>query len=211
MRHPTSSVRAVGVLLVASAVIGAWTAAGSTRPPAQTRVGTIKASIDGVAKTWYALEGMVGGQLEPGAMWLDMSEGRRIVAVGGYDRLDVPFEEFKRNPQSGMVISYGGFTGDLVTVSFPVAADARAPLSFTVTPGHEASVVYVPAMDFDGMFSLHSGRIQVETIDWKDGRFSGTFEGELKSADGTRTARITDGSFEVRGARSLAEIRSRDR
>lgn len=174
-------------------------------------MGTIRAAVDGEQRTWHALEAMIEGKRETSVLWMEEEEedGTRTVIVGGYDRPDVPFDTFERDPESGMVTSYGDFEGGILVLNFDVPPGASAPLSFSASEGDEPSIVLMPSVTEPGvMFSLEGGSIHVETLDFDRGRFTGTFEAEMRTMDGSGTVEITDGTFEVEGGRSLEAITS---
>ena len=194
---------AEAVALVAATALAA-SAVAETESIWQKKLGTIRATVEGEERTWHVLEATIDGKLEPGAFWKEMEDGSRLVAIGGYDQADVPFETFERDPESGMVTSFGEYDGGLFTVTFEIREGGGAPMSFAA--GVNASVILVPGLDYGSALSLESGHVEIETVDWGSGRFEGSFEGELESMDGSKTARVTDGTFEVRGGRSIDEV-----
>lgn len=200
---------ALASTVLAAALLAACSSAsakGDDSPP-QESIGTLRATVDGEQRTWYALQATVDGQREPSVMWMDGGDGARSVVVGGYDRVDVPFDTFRRDPESGLVTSFGDFEGGVLVLNFDVPAGADAPLEFSPEGSDDPSVVLVPSVtDYGAMFALESGSIRLETLDFERGRFTGTFEAELATMDGSRTVRITDGTFEVEGGRPAEEI-----
>lgn len=174
--------------------------------PAET-IGTVEATLDGDARLWHVVSGETDGQRQPGAMWMEMGEGKRMGVVGGYDTEDIDFSSIEL--QGGFPVSLGSYQGSMISISFPISG-GEATGSWPV-PGSEANVTYVAdanAMDFQDALVLAEGVVETTRVETEGTcRFEGRFSGTLRSMGGAEPTgegvEVTGGTFEVEGCERL--------
>lgn len=157
-----------------------------------TTIGTVTASVDGQATTWYVLD--FTSLDSASAQWMMTGEAGMRALVSAFESREVEAGK----DASGMMQLAGEGSMLSLTFGFPGAATG---LSFTLPAEGEdtASLLWVPVIgEYAGMFHLVDGSIEVERIEEAGaGRFraSGTFSGTLQNSDGdSRT--LSAGRFE---------------
>jgi hypothetical protein len=193
----------------AEAGSGARPAATAARGGDARVVGTIHATIDGEARTWYVLEGEVNGVREASAFWYEPESGAPRALIGGYDTEDVPFHTFGR--PGSPAGDYAG-SGMTLVVAFP-------PRETTWTsPLHgddDTGVLYMPSVVDGPLFVMADGRLEVTSLEAPrpgTGSIAGTFSGTMQIPPGSdRTLTVTDGRFEVEELTFREELPGADR
>lgn len=167
-------------------------------------VGILTALFDGNRRTWYAVSVEVDGELTATATWsiLDEITGEGIAFLGGLDQSEIPPGFFGAGLDDSCQ-TCGEYRGTTLTVGFPFrAADRKLSLDAA-----DASIVYLPeavTTDASGMYGFEEGVVVLERIELVaggTGRFVGTFRGTLTSMDGNHEIEVSDGRFEIDGAR----------
>lgn len=179
---------------------------GASRPAGTPGVmGTIEATLDGEARTWYVVDGTARSGVYASAVWLDAGDGGRIVSVGGYDTRRPPLETFEADMQSG-TMSFGDYDGSAFVLSVTASEDG-APLAVDLAESGEAMVAYMPraSADMSGMLTSTSGSLEVTraTFDAETVRLTGTFSGVLRELQGDGEMRVENGRFDVSGVPSV--------
>lgn len=175
---------------------GSWAAA---EPPGET-IGTIEATLDGEARTWYVVSGEVEGRRQPGAFWMEMGGDERMAVVGGYDTEDLDFSSFEL--QGGRPVSLGGYEGSMLSIGFPIG-DGDGTGSWTPADSDVVVTYLADAQDLDYSAALlleegvvETTRIQTEGTCRFEGRFAGTLRPMGGEGEGVE---IVDGAFRVEG------------
>ena len=191
----------LGILAIASAA-----APAPTSVPADT-LGTIEATIDGLARTWYVVSGTVQGEPYASAVWY-APEGRSLVAsVGGYDTADPPLDSFDTDVR-GQPVSFGDYTGSSLAITL-MPEGPVAPYGVDLdesNPGVAFSPVATVG-DISGVYFARSGRLEVTVLEVSGGqlRAEGTFHGTFHTMNGDGPVEITDGRFAVDGVPTLPD------
>ncbi len=170
-------------------------------------IGTIEATIDGEARTWYVVTGSVRGESYASAVWYQTPEGELVASLGGYDTADLPFDTFETDPAQG--VSTGDYRGSAVTVVImpgAAAAPYRAEIS-DAAPG----VTYAPDASvpgIDGVYLGQSGGLDVRRLEIAGDRLDveGTFWGTLQTFSGDGAVEVAEGRFSVRGVPSRSAL-----
>ena len=170
-------------------------------------LGTIEATLDGEARTWYVVTGSVRGEPYASAVWFETAEGELIASLGGYDTADVPFDTFETDPAQG--VSVGDYRGSAVTVLL-MPGGGPAPYGAAITedaPG----ITYAPDATVQGIAGVYFGRsgsIDVTKLEIVDDRLhvEGTFEGALRMLGGEGGVEVTEGRFSVQGVPSRSAL-----
>ncbi len=164
-------------------------------------LGTIEATIDGEARTWYVVEGTARTGAYASAAWIDAGDDGRIVSIGGYDDERPPIETFEADMQAGSM-SFGDYDGSALVLSVTVSADGGS-FSVDLAASSNAMVAYMPqaSADMSGMYTSTSGALDVtsSSFDAETSRVSGTFSGTLRQMMGDGEVRIENGRFDVGG------------
>jgi hypothetical protein len=171
-------------------------------------LGTIGATVDGAARTWYVVSGVSGGRPYASGVWQEIDSGRRRIILGGYETATPPLDTFEWT-KGGMPRSYGTYKGSTLGLMVEVAA-APAPFRATL-PGSEASIIYASPAKLDAMdttFLSREGVIDVTavSITGELAGMAGTFSGTLARMVGDGTTRITEGTFDVKGMPDISTI-----
>lgn len=179
--------------------------AAGTRPVIEaTRsaevLGTIEATLDGDARTWYVVTGSVRGEAYASAVWFETAEGGLIASLGGYDTADLPFDTFETDPARG--VSVGDYQGSAITVLLVPGGGVAA---YGATISEDApGVTYAPdaaVPGIDGVYFGRSGSLEVTKLEIVGDRLhvEGTFEGTLRQMGAEDEVQVTEGRFAVRG------------
>jgi hypothetical protein len=175
--------------------------AAASRSATPGVLGTIEATIDGEARTWYVVEGTARTGAYASAAWIDAGDDGRIVSIGGYDDERPPIETFEADMQSGS-LSFGDYDGSAFVVSVTVSGDG-GPFSVELGGSSNAMVAYMPqaSADMSGMYTSASGALDVtsSSFDAETSRVSGTFSGTLRQMQGDGEIPIENGRFDVDG------------
>jgi hypothetical protein len=186
-------------LRISLAAAALWWAAGAAA--ANEVIGTIEATIAGERSTWYLLQ--PPGEVPPTALWIPFGPDRGALSLSAYPSTDLTFVQ---DAGTGATVPAEGSAVLLVSVVFPIGADAHAqtlPLQAGEPP---AAVVLIPnwrELAVQRNMGDDPGEIRVTRIEAsQDGpsRFSGTFHGTMRDAEGAAMT-VTDGRFAVDGAR----------
>lgn len=184
--------------------------AGLLATPDRAVAGTIEATIDGTARTWYVVAGEIRGTPYASAAWYEPRDGRVLVTIGGFDTRTPPFDTFEQGA-NGTPVSFGDYEGPvfsfiLETTPTPTPYEFRFGSSDGTT-----GMVYMSAATFGDLGVMHmaeSGRLEVTTLERSGDRFraEGTFEGTFANMGGGAAVRVTDGRFSVRDVPPLREV-----
>ncbi|MBT8402756.1 MAG: hypothetical protein KJP18_02790 [Gemmatimonadetes bacterium] len=163
-------------------------------------LGTIEATIDGEARTWYVVTGSVRGEPYASAVWYETPEGELIASIGGYDTADLPFDTFETDPSRG--VSTGDYDGSAVTIVIMPGAGA-GPYQAVISE-EAPGLTYAPdagASGIDGVFFGRSGSLEVTRLGVVGDRLDveGTFEGTVRMFSGQGAIEVAEGRFSVRG------------
>lgn len=191
-------------LVVATALALLGPAPERPERPTLPVLGTIEATIDGVATTWYVVEGEASDGAYASGLWIG-EVGDVTVSIGGYDREDVPIERFSRGFAEGTTMTLGGYEGSVATLMFPLPADG-GPATLEASLEAGTTMTYDPSWSDDapteGVLALADGTIEVTSGRIEDGTVTveGTFSGTLTPMFGEGTGvEVTDGRFRVGG------------
>lgn len=181
------------------------TAAPAEASPASRRteiLGTVQATVDGQAMTWFVVSGSVGGDPYASAAWVGEEPGERQIVAGGFDTMDPPLHTFQRNV-SGMSFSFGEYRGSLMSL-FITEAAGPAPLTLTFPAAEgDAGVYFQRRADLDDVmnttFWLVEGTLELSAFAFYGelARVVGTFSGTFRSEGTGETVRVTGGRFDV--------------
>lgn len=196
---------------VSAAVIARHTSA--TTAARQLAVqGTIEATVDGRRITWYSVSGESGGRSYSSSSWMELSNGVRVVAVGGFATDDPPLESFEWDA-SGMPASYGDYDGPIIGIAIQLAGqESSFTLSFPDADGITA-MTYQPTATLQNVmattFMVSEGTLSVSSIEVSGGLANarGTFSGTFRTMQGDGSVEITDGAFDLEGIPSVETIR----
>lgn len=169
------------------------------RPATPGVLGTIEATLDGEARTWYVVEGTARTGAYASAAWIDAGDGGRVVSIGGYDDERPPIGSFEADMQAGG-LSFGDYDGSTFVLSVPVSGDGGT-LTVDLDGSSSAMLAYMPqaSPDMSGMYTSISGALDVtsSSFDAETSRLSGTFSGTLRQMQGDGEMRIENGRFDV--------------
>jgi hypothetical protein len=98
----------------AAAALPAGAGNGTT---AAGTLGTISATVDGVARTWFVVSGAIQGRPYASGLWQQVAEQRRRIVLGGYETATPTFDTFALS-ETGMPRSYGTYTGSTMALTF---------------------------------------------------------------------------------------------
>ncbi|MGD2067814.1 MAG: hypothetical protein PVI57_03950 [Gemmatimonadota bacterium] len=210
---PPTVLRRLAVPLAGLAAVATLAATPHERP---ARVlGTIEATVDGEAHTWYVVEGESGGKPYASGVWMSPTDGKRTVSAGGYDTDDPPLDSFEWSEQ-GFPLSFGDYEGSTFNVMVRVP-EGSSSLEVALTGaegGFEALVSWQPVATLENPLEstwvMTSGTLRVTEVAVEDGRarMEGTFSGTLGRMDGQGTTReVSGGRFRISGLPSADEIR----
>ncbi len=173
-------------------------------------LGTIEATVDGEALTWYVVSGTLDGQPYASGMWMGEA-GERVIVAGGFDTPNPPLDTFERDA-NGMPVSYGDYQGPVMTINLSEAvgpASLRFP-SDQIGSGAGASYQRRATLEniIDATYWLAEGVMDVTSLAIEDGsaRMEGTFSGTFSSTGTGESVRVTDGRFAIRGLPNVAEL-----
>jgi hypothetical protein len=189
-------------------------AAGGGTLAADT-LGTIIATVDGVAGTWYVVSGAIQGRPYASGLWQQVDADRRRIVLGGYETATPPLDTFALS-ETGMPRSYGTYAGSTMALTFEVGADP-APFrevlgSGGAPPTAGASVIYASPAKIDAIdttFMMATGVVDVTAVSMAGALASatGTFSGTLRRMVGDGSVEIKDGRFEVKSLPGLEALR----
>lgn len=164
-------------------------------------IGSIEAVVDGQPRSWHiiAVDGKVAGT---GALWMIPSHGdggTALAVLGGFESTDIVVGQ---DPETGTPTVSAEGSQISINFEFPLGASST---EVTVPGPGTGSVLLMPtAGNYSVMHSMEEGTISVTRIEAEKtgaSRFEGTFSGRLSNRDGEALGAITDGRFEVDGAR----------
>lgn len=173
-------------------------------------LGTIEATVDGRAMTWYVVSGRVRGAPYASAVWYRPDDDGVLIGIGGFDTQTPPFDTFETG-QGGGAVSYGDYSGPVFSLMLATGADP-APYRREFPSDDMTTYVYLSEArmaDMTVMFMPESGVIDVTALEISNGRVraEGTFSGRLGNPGGEGSfVEVTNGRFSVRGVPHLDEI-----
>jgi hypothetical protein len=188
----------------------AATLAALSSAPADDVLGTIEATVDGQAMTWYVLSGSVRGAPYASAVWYRPDDESVLIGLGGFDTRTPPLETFEMG-EGGATVSYGDYAGPVLSLMLETGPDP-APYRRTLPGDDMTTFVFMPeatTTDVSLMFILNAGVVDVTVLELSGGtvRAEGTFSGRIGNVGGGgRAMEVTDGRFSVRGIPHLDEI-----
>lgn len=195
----------------AAASVQAAAVATGPRIAAATTLGTIHATIDGDARTWYVVAGQASDGPWASGAWLERQGGGHLITFGGLDDEVLPIETFSRGGGNPGQMSMGDYHGSSLTMAVTVDLTSL-PLQVALPDDEaQATVIYLPVVDMSdmsGMLAMRSGQVAVEEADMADGkvRIRGTFSGTFEPMQGGDGVEISDGSFDIEGLPNVKEI-----
>jgi hypothetical protein len=184
----------------------------ATSSSSGTRVlGTLRATVNDAARTWYVVSGQSQGQPYASGAWLEIEPGRRIVTIGAFDSATPPLDSFTWSAQ-GMPTSYGDYSGSTLLMNLSVGADTKR-FTLIYPPETEPVVMYssqATLSSLDTTLAIKSGTVIVTSVSIADGLASakGTFAGTFSLPTGGGAMDFIDGTFEVSG---LPDVRTLSR
>ena len=190
------------ILMAASSLLWFITAANAGNEV----IGTIEATLDGKARTWYVLKTDTvdkgGGS---GAIWMQTDSDQAMVIVGAFETKDVTFT---KDAATGMITASG--QGSQISLTFKIPPGTESITYRKPETGISLADVFLMTRigDYASMHPLGEGKITVDriTLDHtENGRIEGRFEGTLLDRDGEPWGRITEGRFEVDGVVQFQE------
>ncbi|MEJ2230885.1 MAG: hypothetical protein P8X46_06870 [Nitrospirales bacterium] len=189
--------KALRLILIAASSVLLFTPAANA---GNEVIGTIEATLDGKARTWYILKtDTVNKGGDSGAIWMQTDPDQARVIVGGFERKDVPFT---KDAVTGMIAASG--QGSQMSLTFKIPSGTKSMTYRKPEIGISLADVFLMTRigDYASMHPLGEGQITVDRItldDTENGRIAGSFEGTLIDRDGEPWGRVTDGRFEVNG------------
>lgn len=210
---PPTALRRLAVPLAGLAAVATLAATPHERPA--TVLGTIEATVDGEAHTWYVVEGESGGKPYASGVWMGPTDEGRTVSAGGYDTDDPPLDSFEWSAQ-GFPLSFGDYQGSTFNVMVKVPEGSSSlEVELTGASGDfEALVSWQPVATLENPMEstwvMTAGTLRVSDVAIEDGRarMEGTFSGTLGRMDGQGpTVQVADGRFRISGLPNLDEIR----
>lgn len=170
-------------------------------------LGTIRATVDGAARTWYVVDGQAKRGRYASAVWHAPEEDERMLNVGAYDTERPPLHTFDVEADDR---SFGEYEGSTIGIIFSVPNGAGSLSADLADPGAEAALLYMPVATFEmsGVYFADEGSLEVSELSFEDGkaRLTGRFEGLLLTPEGAGPIRIEDGRLEVAGIPSSEEL-----
>lgn len=200
---------ALGMLQVARGETApAVTVAVAAAQADPTVLGTVEATVDGEAHTWYVVSGMSGGRQYASGGWSEMSPGERMITIGAFDTPTPPLESFEWSPER-MPSSFGDYHGSAINLLVRLR-DGATTLQLSFPPDHSSAVVYMPTATLDisePVYAIAAGELAVTsaTVDAETASIEGTFSGTLERMMGEGAVTVTDGRFAVKGLKSLVQ------
>jgi hypothetical protein len=143
-------------------------------------LGTIQATVDGQAMTWFVVSGTVEERPYASAAWMGEEPGERQIVAGGFDVTDPPLHTFRRSAGQ-MFSSFGDYRGSLMSLFLTEAAgSAPVTLTFPAAEG-DAGVYFQRRADLDDVmnttFWLTEGTLELSAFAFSRG--SGPCGGDL--------------------------------
>ncbi len=183
----------------------AMSAPESTAPaPSDGVLGTISATLDGTERTWYVVEGKVGGKPYASATWLE-ANGALLISIGGFDTRTPPLETFRIDMAAGD-ISFGDYDGSAMQILVSVTdGEHTARSELPADHGGRFSAAYLPVVGSDmltGTLMIEEGAMEVTDARLTDRTASvrGTFRGTFRRVNGSGDSlSVENGRFEVSG------------
>jgi hypothetical protein len=172
-------------------------------------LGTIRAALDGVARTWYVVSGTSRGKPYASGAWQDRANGRRVITIGGFDTAAPPLDTFEWN-DDGTPRSYGAYTGSVLSLMLTVGPDGP-PFRFVYPPERVPAVIYASRATLDSLdttFQIVKGTVEVSAVSVAGGLASaaGAFSGTLSGMVRDGTVAVSNGTFDVKNLPNLAGI-----
>lgn len=173
--------------------------------------GTLEASFDGEARSWYAVAGEAQDGPYASSVWADSPDGRMLV-MGSFDEENPPIDTFSRGGgPAGGEMTLGDYTGSALTVAIDLRSD---PVGEYPLDGSSATqVIYAldaSQMTAEGLYSMAYGILTVEDFELRDGTAAirGTFSGRLEPLveGGGDAIELANGRFDVTGIPSADDI-----
>jgi hypothetical protein len=134
-----------------------------------------------------------------------------MVTVGGFETETPPIETFAHDP-TGISASYGDYEGSVVGLVFTLDEGQGAAEMAIGEPGVASSVVYMPGAgtDISAAYLATAGSIEVTEVRWTGDavRVRGTFQATVSKMDGSASAQLVDGTFDVGDIPSQATVTS---
>lgn len=191
-----------GEVATAAADSGAPAAGTAQNGSVPRASGTLRATIDGTARTWHVVSGTSQGRRYASGVWIDVTPDRKVVAIGGFDTATPPLDSFTWGPNN-MPTSYGDYAGSTLLINLNIQG-APAPFRLLFPPEPTPAVMYstkATLNSLDTTFAIEKGTVDVTAISVAGGLVSatGTFSGTLARMTGEGTVEVTDGSFNVSG------------
>lgn len=193
------------------AIAGAGLLSGPACGDSLQAQGTLEASFDGEARTWYAVAGEAQDGPYASSVWVDSPDGRMLV-MAGFDEENPPIDTFSRGGgPAGGEMTLGDYTGSALTVAIDLRSD---PLGDYPLDGSSATqVIYAPdasRMTAESLYSMTDGLLTVEDFELTDGSAAirGTFSGRLEPLmdGGSSVIKLANGRFDVNGIPSADAI-----
>jgi hypothetical protein len=173
-------------------------------------LGTIRAAVDGTARTWYVVSGTSRGRPYASGAWQDGADGGRIITIGGFETATPPLDTFEWSVD-GMPMSYGEYAGSALSLMLTVGPDA-APFRLVYPPERTPAVVYASRATLDSLdttFKIEKGTVEVSAVSVAGGLASaaGTFSGTLSGMVRDGNVAVSNGAFDVRGLPNVETLR----
>ena len=184
------------------------TDARTERPRSQAAVrtlGTLEGMVDDETRTWYVVAGEAQDGPYSSGVWFELSEGVRVISLGGFDTPEPPVHAFDRGGGNPTSMSLGGYEGSTLNLTLEVPGNGGSTrFSLPEEEARNVAVVFMPVFDLSdmsGMYRLVRGTLEVETAEIRGRTASvrGTFSGRLETSSGADALEITDGRFRVEG------------
>jgi hypothetical protein len=169
-------------------------------------IGTIEATLDGKARTWYVLKtDMVDKGGGSGAIWMQTGSDQAMVIVGAFETKDVTFT---KDAATGTITAGG--QGSQFSLTFKIPPGTKSMTYRKPETGISLADVFLMTRigDYASIHPLGEGQVTVDRItldDTENGHIEGRFEGTLIDRDGEPWGRIRDGRFEVDGVVQFQE------
>ncbi len=195
-----------------SAARPAVSGTGQSTSPAPKVLGTIRATLDGAARTWYVVSGTSRGRPYASGAWQDNANGRRTISIGGFDTATPPLDTFEWD-EDGMPRSYGDYHGSALTLTLMLAAGSEVkPFRLVFPPERSPALMYASRATLDSLdttFKIETGTVDVTAVSVADGTASaaGTFSGTLTGLVRSGAVVVSNGAFDVSGLPRLDALR----
>jgi hypothetical protein len=164
------------------------------------RMGTIEATVEGDARTWYVVEAWTNtGRYASGRWNSAEGAGNLTLVVEGFDTQALPLGDFKTTENGNP--SFGSYRGSVIMLTVPVSGDGGS-ISLNLSDDESrATVSYIPDAGAGSPAHYVSDEGSLNG-DWAVSdagtmRLHGRFEGVFRSGSGDETIRIENGSFAV--------------